>query len=473
MARDDKAQRKTAGRAAAESPINRAEGRVEAYRALAQRIAAGEALLPPVMLTGQARRRHIRETLREDHAQRIVDRASGTEKKFDLLAGSLFDFFRGTALLFYRDMVGEDADMPSVLVLGDVHPGNFGVMPNADNVPIFGVNDFDETTYAPFTWDMRRGALGFLVAAREIGGHGRKTRRRILCRFVDGYLDAMQAYADHATEKSDEFRFDNSPKVLRRLFEETWEKRESWLWEDYLDHTGRGFRSSDKLTPVTSRRAEFQALVDRLVKQNGIDAPERSPEMAVKDVAVRHGQGTASLGLPRYYVLIEGPSRDASDDLIIEFKRARPSALAGLVPPSDFAAGDEAKRISHGQSVQLAHGDIFFGAVEIDGQSFLTRERAPFRGDIDLGDLSTSDWKRYARACGRALARAHALSDDLGQIDYDVEPSIVAAATPRKLFKDGIVARAEEALDRLERDHAIFRQDHALGAFNSVDMVYR
>ena len=172
-------------------------------------------------------------------------------------------------------------------------------------------------------------------------------------------------------------------------------------------------------------------------------------------------------------MLIEGPSRDATDDLIIEFKRARHSALEGLTPPSDFHAGDEAARILHGKSVQLAHGDVFYGAVEIDGVSFMSRERAPFRDDIDLDDLSSKGWRRYARVCGAALAQSHALSDDRGRIDYDVEPSIVAAASPRGLFVADMLRLAEEAAARLERDHALFREDHAAGAFDSVDVVYR
>lgn len=209
------------------------------------------------------------------------------------------------------------------------------------------------------------------------------------------------------------------------------------------------------------------------MKANGIEPTRRIGSLKVKDVCVRHGQGTASLGLPRYYVLLEGPSKDATDDLIIEFKRARRSALEGLTPPSDFHAGGKADRIAHAQAVQLAHGDVFYGAVEIDGESYMSRERAPFRDDIDLDELSYSTWKDYAKVCGAALAQAHALSDDLGQIDYDVEPSIVAAASPRKLFIEDIMRFAEEAADRLERDHACFRQDHARGAFDSIDMVYR
>ncbi|WP_299822553.1 DUF2252 family protein [uncultured Jannaschia sp.] len=428
--------------------------------------------MPPVLLTGQARREHVRSTLREDHAARIEQRSYGAREKFDALAGDFFKFFRGTALLFYRDMVGQDSHMPTVMALGDVHPENFGIMPDVNGAPIFGVNDFDETIYAPFTWDLKRGAVGFWIAARQVAGMKRKKRRKLVVAFITGYLDAMQAYAERATEKNDAYRMDNSPEVIRRLFREAWEERREWLWDDYLKPSGRGFRPDDELQPLSSEIGTFQKAVKRLAKAKGIDVPDRAGELRVKDVCVRHGQGTASLGLPRYYVLIEGPSKDATDDLIIEFKRARRSALDGLTPPSDFHAGDKAERILHGQTVQLAHGDVFYGAVEIDGESFMTRERAPFRDDIDLGELSGKTWKAYARVCGAALAQSHALSDDLGEIDYDVEPAIVAAASPRDLFIADIVRFTEEAADRLKSDHAFFREDHANAAFDRVDMIF-
>ncbi len=461
-------------RKAAEAKVSRkSDGRVEEFRDLARRIAEGEQVVPPAMLTGQARREHVRSTLREDHASRIEQRNPAAREKFDELAGDFFKFYRGTALLFYRDMAGQDANMPSVMALGDVHPENFGVMPDMHGTPIFGVNDFDEAIYAPFTWDLKRGAVGFWIAAGAEGDMKRKKRRKVVTSFVDGYLEAMQAYAERATERNADYRMDNSPKVIRRLFEEAWEERRDWLWSDYLKPSGRGFKATDELQPISNEVEKFQKAVDDLAKANGIDAPDRAGELKVKDVCVRHGQGTASLGLPRFYVLIEGPSKDATDDIIIEFKRARQSALEGLTPPSDFHAGSKGDRIAHGQAVQLAHGDIFFGAVEIDGQSYMSRERAPFRDDIDLDELSYGTWKDYARVCGAALAQAHALSDDLGQIDYDVEPSIVAAASPRDLFVADLVRFAEEGADRLAADHAFFREDHAHGAFETIDMIYR
>jgi uncharacterized protein (DUF2252 family) len=65
------------------------------------------------------------------------------------------------------------------------------------------------------------------------------------------------------------------------------------------------------------------------VSDGKVATPSRAGEMRVKDVAARVGQGTASLGLTRYYVLVECARADATDGLILEFKQARRSALAG------------------------------------------------------------------------------------------------------------------------------------------------
>ena len=447
--------------------------RVEAFRVLAEARARGEIVMMPPTLTGNARRVHVRQTLREDHRHRITDGTAGAGDKFDELAGSLFSFFRGTALLFYRDIAGEDAWMPTVLALGDVHPGNFGVMPSADNVPIFGVNDFDEAYYAPFTWDLKRGAVGFLLAAEEEGGLGRGKRRTVVRRFVRGYLDALTAYAGSGDEADTQMRQDNAPPLIADLLEDAVSvSRAAWLADDYLDEQQRGFRADDELVPVSSRRAEFQRLVDRYVEGNDIVVPPRAGRMRVKDVAERKGQGTASLGLARYYVLIEGPAADGTDDLVLQVKQARRSALAGLAPPSEYQVEGQADRVRQAHRVQLVGGDAFYGSVDLDGLSFTVRERSPYRDDIDLDDLSSGGWKTYAGICGRVLAHTHALSDETGQLDHDIEPEILAAAGPADLFVDDVLRFAEEAAERLRADHEHFRADHALGAFGSIDLVY-
>ncbi len=447
--------------------------RFDAFASLAAARARGEMVMLPRMLTGNDRRRHVRETIREDHERRIVGGSEEAAAKFDKLAGSLFSFFRGTALLFYRDLAGEDALNPTVLALGDLHPENFGVMPSADNVPIFGVNDVDEASYAPFSWDLKRGAVGFMIAVGEKGGHGRKRQRKVARAFVEGYVQGISGFASSPSESDQQFRVDNSPPVVAGLIRNAVRDRSTWLASNYLDEYSRGFRNDKDLVPLTGRRDEFQAAIDTFVAGRGGALPDRAGEMRVKDVCERHGQGTASLGLARYYLLIEGPNQDGTDDLVLEMKQARRSALAGLVPPSDYMLDANADRVAHAHDVQLVRGDVFYGSIDFDGLSFILRERAPYRDSVDLGDLSKSDWQEYAETCGRTVAQAHALSDEAGRVDYDIEPAILDVMRPQELFVDDVLRFAAEAADRVATDHEYFRADHKLGAFGRVDVGYR
>ncbi|MDB3936325.1 DUF2252 domain-containing protein [Granulosicoccus sp.] len=457
-----------------DTDLEKIVSRYAAFEALAKRAASGEFVMLPSHLTGNDRRLHVRQTIREDHQTRIAVGGAETEAKFKKLADSVFAFFRGTAFLFYRDMAGEDAWMPTVLNLGDVHPGNFGIMPNADNVPIFAVNDFDDADYAPFTWDLKRGTTAFILACAEKGGHGTAFCRHVARHFIKSYVRSIKSFEAKGNETDHEIRHDNAPKLLRKLFKSAEQERAQWLAEDYHDEYGRGFRTDEELVPISRRRDEFQTLIDKLAADNDINMPHRvGKRLKVKDVAIRHGQGTASLGLPRYYVLIEGINADASDDLIVEFKRARRSSMAGLAPAKDSGFDSHAERIANAQAVQLSQGDVFYGSVDIDGYSFMTRERAPFRDDIDMGDLSKKNWKKYAAICGRALAHAHAMSDETGRIDYDVEPLIIKAIGRRDLFIDDILRWSEEAVTRVRTDHAHFVSDHKLGAFQHFDVAFQ
>ena len=63
-----------------------------------------------------------------------------------------------------------------------------------------------------------------------------------------------------------------------------------------------------------------------------VDEQGQAGHFKIKDVAVKKGSGTASLGLDRYFVLIDGPTDDPGDAIVLELKQTRQSALHGLVP---------------------------------------------------------------------------------------------------------------------------------------------
>jgi uncharacterized protein (DUF2252 family) len=56
-----------------------------------------------------------------------------------------------------------------VQACGDAHIGNFRLLGTPERRLILDLNDFDETTPAPFEWDLKRLAASAVVAARHHG----------------------------------------------------------------------------------------------------------------------------------------------------------------------------------------------------------------------------------------------------------------------------------------------------------------
>jgi uncharacterized protein (DUF2252 family) len=445
--------------------------RSEQFRAYAERRSAGSVEAPPLQLTPHERRMHVRQTLLEDHRNRIENRPDGAQLKFDTLARSAFTFFRGTALLYYRDHAGTDGQLPIVFTVGDVHPENFGVMANSDGAPFFGVDDFDEAWAAPFSYDVKRGAVGFWIAAAE-NGERRRDRRRVVRAFVDGYLTALRAYSVDDRSSTFQFRLDTSPTIIRALLQRSSTARPEFLARKVDPATGR-FRPSRKRVPHSSHIAEFQEVVDRYVAANELGGPPR-PEsfFRVLDVARKKGSGTGSLGLDRYWALLDGWDTDPGSCVVLEFKRARRSALHGLVPADDVVPDDDeqaARRIVTAHEVHLVDGDPLYGFAEIGGRSFLARERSPYKGGIKVADLGLEDLLAYADVCGHALAQPHARSDEeTGIMGGSAEDRILSSIAP-DLFRADVVEFAEVAAERVYADHGLFREDHGRGAFRYWD----
>ncbi|MHA6783298.1 DUF2252 domain-containing protein [Pseudonocardia saturnea] len=446
--------------------------RAAQFREYAERRARGSVETPPLQLTAHERRIHVRQTLLEDHRTRIENRPDGAQLKFDTLAADAFVFFRGTALLYYRDHAGTDGQLPIVFTIGDVHPENFGVMANSDGAPFFGVNDFDEAWAAPFSYDVKRGAVGFWIAAAE-NGERKRDRRRVVRSFVDGYLTALQAYSIDDRSSTFQFRHDTSPKIIRDLLRRSMTDRSAFL-DKYVDPESGRFRPSRKRVPHSSHVAEFQKVVDRYVKDNDLGGVARPKSFfRVLDVARKKGSGTGSLGLDRYWALLRGWDADPGTCVVLEFKKARRSALHGLVPVNDVTSveGDEesARRIVTAHEVHLVNGDPLYGFAEIEGRSFLARERSPYKGGIAVAELDLDEMISYAHVCGHALAQPHARSDaETGIMEGSAETRILSSITP-ELFRADVVEFAELAADRVYADHRMFREDQSHGAFRYWD----
>lgn len=437
--------------------------------------APGEALLPadapsahharphPAQLGPEARAQHVLQALTQYNAGVIKANPEGARAKFEKLTTSPFVFFRGTADLFYRDLQGTDAHLPRVLCNGDVHPENFGVMESPDGELIFGLNDFDEAYHAPFSWDLKRGCVGLDLAASE---HGLKEqdRQRITESFVQGYLHSLEGFAGNPGENRHRFTEDNSPKVVRSLLKESADIKRKGFLKKRVDLDRSRFLKTDELHPLPARVADFQAALDTYKASLGPDAPNKKKFFKVKDVAAKTGSGTGSIGLWRYYVLVEGKSKKSKDDIILELKHERPSALQEHAGESPLSFRWHAARVANAHRVQVPAGDRLYGHTVLDGASYLVRERSPHKGRLNLATLSPKEFRQYAEVCGAALGQAHARSDKSGAKDKrSSEKKILKSVNPDKLLEQ-MQSFTQAMSQQMTEDHARFAEAFADGA---------
>ena len=89
--------------------------------------------------------------------------------RYGRMLQSPFAFYRGSAGLMASDLSRAPNTGLQVQACGDCHLMNFGGFATPERNVIFDINDFDETSPAPWEWDIKRLVASIVVAARSIG----------------------------------------------------------------------------------------------------------------------------------------------------------------------------------------------------------------------------------------------------------------------------------------------------------------
>jgi hypothetical protein len=127
-------------------------------------------------------RQHLSIVLEDDLAE-----------KHERMAAGLFDFLRATYYRWLqqlpRDLPAKLTDAPTVAGVGDLHVENFGCWRDASGDLAWGVNDFDEPSRLPYTFDLLRLCSSALVAIRteQLPLHEHDACRALL----DGYRESL------------------------------------------------------------------------------------------------------------------------------------------------------------------------------------------------------------------------------------------------------------------------------------------
>jgi uncharacterized protein (DUF2252 family) len=371
---------------------------------------------------------------RQDPLQILIDTgrhriSSLLPIRYGRMQPSAFAYMRGSAAIMAADLGGLPTSGIWVQSCGDCHLANFGIYAARDGTPVFDINDFDETSPAPFEWDLKRLATSFAVTALDRGFQQRACRH--LARdAVTAYrkrmtalmrLDPRQAWRTHVNAV-DVVQSITSAKLrqqeLKRL--ETATEAHRTGYRKLLERGKSGWRIMPRpplVLPLTDQQDNTHELVARTAfEAYKLSQPEergvlldryRLADVAFKVVGIGSVGTFCAIGL--------FATRDNAT-LLLQLKEAQQSVLVPHTAPSVYT--NQGQRVVTGQRIMQAEADFFLGWTQENGsdQYCYVRELKDSRLATVGAQLADGTLPYYATLCGSTLARAHARSGDTARI---------------------------------------------------------
>jgi uncharacterized protein (DUF2252 family) len=368
---------------------------------------------------------------------------------------SPFAFFRGAAAVMASDLAATPVTGIEVQACGDAHLVNFGLFASPERTLLFDVNDFDETSRAPWEWDVKRLAASATVAARQNGCDDasaadiaragvRSYRQRIAMLAEMSALDVFYAHVDAETAQSlsktagsaaqkqvAKAKKNTSARVLNKLTVANSDGLPRLVDQPPILYHMKELESEDLVRSFMGRyqptlRKDVQVLLENY----------RVVDVAVKVV------GVGSVGTRCFIALLLDPK---GAPLFLQIKEAEASVLGGHWKGAPEQ--QHGQRVVNGQLIMQAASDLFLGwAATEDGRHFYVRQFKDMKGSADISSMSPTALSEYLELCGWTLARAHAQS---GRTD-----EIAGYLGSSAQFDDAIAAFATSYADQNDADHA-------------------
>lgn len=375
------------------------------------------------------------------------------------MAANPFAFLRGAAGLMAHDLSGGPVTGVGAQICGDAHAANFGLYGDARGRLVIDLNDFDETVFGPWEWDLKRLATSLVLAGR-VAGADEDTCRAAARDAVGAYrrtmrllaklpaLDAWNAIADEELVSHTDAR--DLLGTLERVSEKARNNTSARFAAKSTRAGEDGARHFVDALPVLRRvgdgeAAAVAASLGPYLKTLSGDRLPLLARYALHDVAFRV-VGTGSVGTRSYVVLLLD---HRGEPLVLQVKEARPSVLLPYLPGLGFHAAQEeheGRRVVAGQKMMQVVSDILLGWTTVEGRPFQVRQFRNRKGSVDPAALAVDQIDDYGRMTGALLARAHAHSAD---------PRVLAGYCGKsEELDEAMAAFAVAYADRSEADHA-------------------
>ena len=337
------------------------------------------------------------------------------ELKYERMLASPFGYFRGAVPVMAADL----ALLPNTGIVnqicGDAHVRNLGAYAAPDGRMVFDINDFDETTRAPFEWDLKRLATSLVLAGREAGAKESFTKNAVMA-FLRRYRKCARAFAEMTVLDVARYQVHRlmsvAPvsEVLIRAERATPLHTLETLTVPAKKDAERIFRENKPLLARVGGSTKRQVLA-ALKEYSDTLLPERQHILAQYrplDVCFKV-VGTGSVGTRDYCIYLEG--NGPGDPLFLQIKE-EPASGYNAYLPNAHPDHHNGKRTAEGQRAMQLQSDPFLGWTHIGGRQYLVRQLNDHKGSIELEDLAGGGLGAFAEVCGELLARGHARSGD-------------------------------------------------------------
>jgi len=349
------------------------------------------------------------------------------------MSASPFAFYRGTAALMADDLAAGPRSDILVASCGDAHVANFGFYASPQRTLVFDLNDFDESAWASWEWDLKRLVTSIVVAGQATGRDDAVTadaaraavRRYARALAVGETSTPLARFYQHFDAAGALVTGDRaSRKVLRAAIADA-EKRtgeRAVRKMTQLDADGR-LRFAEQPPTMTHVTEEVAAAVDASLAQyiatTRADVRLVLSQYTFSDV-VRRVVGVGSVGT-RCYVAVFVDGDGAA--LLLQVKEAGRSVLeehGGCAQPDAITALVEAEgqggRVVALQRILQGSSDPFLGHFRGATTDYYVRQFRDMKGGIDAETLEDRPFRLYAQACATVLARAHGQSPNAAKV---------------------------------------------------------
>eukprot|EP00455_Lapot_gusevi_P002878 TRINITY_DN1118_c0_g1_i2.p1 TRINITY_DN1118_c0_g1~~TRINITY_DN1118_c0_g1_i2.p1 ORF type:complete len:451 (+),score=139.94 TRINITY_DN1118_c0_g1_i2:73-1425(+) len=379
---------------------------------------------------------------------------SDRQNKFSQMASSLGNFFRGTDHLWLRDVLAPvDSQVPvnwqfssnqtRTFLSGDQHLLNYGSYANSDGTVVYFVNDWDQALIHDYNIDFLRSAVS-LVIHLHVTNQSSSTTVSVLQAYAKSYASTLQEYSQQHDDAKRIFTKDNTYGRLNDWLASVESKdSRSKLLNKYTTGSPRRFDfSNKKLAPVSSSRIdEITHLFPNYGATLSGNVPYSASWFAIKDIATRVGVGLGSLGVARYFVLIEGPSSSDKDDILLDVKYQPEPLWSAFVSDADRASimskfeYNQARRCIKSEKAMDYRVDDYVGWLTLSDGEYSIRETSPWKETFDVDSLnSLNSFSHMAEQWAAIMATGHARSDNEynpNWIPYSYEDSFTQLVGPR------------------------------------------